>query len=268
MGGLELRFLQTKEGTAGSLDAFEMTVQPNARMPVAHYHESWDETIYGLPGAATWVVDGRDLVLMPGQSVFIKRGIVHSFRNDTQEPASCLCILTPGVLGPGYFREIAAVLAGGALDPARMKEIMLRRGLGPAPQLGTSHAPKMLGDGIDVLVAAARQVQHHQVVLRTFRRELENLGQGVRGLERRDDAFELRAELEGVERFLVGRRKIGHPSHVVEPRMLGPDARIVEPGGDRMSLEDLAVLGLQKISAVAVQHARAPAIDRGRVAIG
>jgi hypothetical protein len=40
IGGLELRFLQTKEETAGSLDAFEMTVQPNARMPVAHYHES------------------------------------------------------------------------------------------------------------------------------------------------------------------------------------------------------------------------------------
>ena len=34
--------------TGGSLDAFEMTVQPNARMPVAHYHESWDETIVGL----------------------------------------------------------------------------------------------------------------------------------------------------------------------------------------------------------------------------
>ncbi len=57
IGGLALRFLQTKEGTAGSLDAFEMTVQPNARMPVAHYHESWDETIYGLsaarPGGST-----------------------------------------------------------------------------------------------------------------------------------------------------------------------------------------------------------------------
>jgi quercetin dioxygenase-like cupin family protein len=90
IGGLELRFLQTKEETAGSLDAFEMTVQPNARMPVAHYHESWDETIYGLDGASTWRVDGQDIVLNPGQSVFIKRGIVHSFRNDTQEPASCL----------------------------------------------------------------------------------------------------------------------------------------------------------------------------------
>ena len=131
IGGLELRFLQTKEETAGSLDAFEMTVQPNARMPVAHYHESWDETIYGLTGASTWRVDGQDIVLEPGQSIFIKRGIVHAFRNDTQEAASCLCILTPGVLGPGYFREIAAVLAGGAPDPAKMKEIMLRHGLHP-----------------------------------------------------------------------------------------------------------------------------------------
>jgi quercetin dioxygenase-like cupin family protein len=134
IGGLELRFLQTKEETAGSLDAFEMTVQPNARMPVAHYHESWDETSYGLTGASTWLLDGRDVVLMPGQSIFIKRGIVHAFRNDTQEPASALCILTPGVLGPGYFREIAAVLAGGAPDPAKMKAVMLRYGLVPAPQ--------------------------------------------------------------------------------------------------------------------------------------
>ena len=132
LGGLELRFLQTKEETAGSLDAFEMIVQPNARMPVAHYHESWDETIYGLTGASTWRVNGEDLVLKPGQSVFIKRGIVHGFRNDTREAASCLCILTPGVLGPGYFREIAAVLAGGAPDLAKMKDIMLRHGFHPA----------------------------------------------------------------------------------------------------------------------------------------
>jgi quercetin dioxygenase-like cupin family protein len=134
IGGLELRFLQTKDDTAGSLDAFEMTVEPNARMPIAHYHESWDETTYGLAGASTWRVDGRDVVLEPGQSLFIKRGIVHAFRNDAQEAARCLCILTPGVLGPGYFREIAALVAGGAPDAAKMKEIMLRYGLHPTPQ--------------------------------------------------------------------------------------------------------------------------------------
>jgi hypothetical protein len=38
------------------------------------------------------------------------------------------------VLGPGYFREIAALAAGGAPDPAKMKAIMLRHRLHPAPQ--------------------------------------------------------------------------------------------------------------------------------------
>lgn len=133
LGGLELRFFQTKDDTGGSLDAFEMTVKPNARMPVPHYHQGWDETIYGLAGETIWRVEGQDIVIKPGQSTFIRRGVVHGFRNDAQEAGRCLCILTPGVLGPGYFREIAALLATGAPDPAKMKETMLRHGLVPVP---------------------------------------------------------------------------------------------------------------------------------------
>jgi quercetin dioxygenase-like cupin family protein len=133
VGGLELRFLRSKEDTDGSLDMFEMTVQPNARMPVPHYHETWDETIYGLAGVTTWRIDGQDVGVGSGQTVFIKRGIVHGFRNDTQEPATCLCVLSPGVLGPAYFRELAALIASGAPDLAKMKEIMLRYGLVPVP---------------------------------------------------------------------------------------------------------------------------------------
>jgi quercetin dioxygenase-like cupin family protein len=133
IGGLELRFLESKNETGGSLDVFEMTVQPNARMPIPHHHESWDETIYGLAGLTTWRVDGRDIPVGPGETTFIQRGVVHGFRNDTQDAAKCLCILTPGVLGPAYFREMAALLTGGAPEPAKMKEIMLRYGLVPAP---------------------------------------------------------------------------------------------------------------------------------------
>ena len=132
LGGLELRFLRNKEDTGGSLDMFEMTVQPNARMPVPHHHETWDETVYGLTGVTTWRIDGQDVAVKPGQTVFIKRGVVHGFRNDTQEAATCLCVLSPGVLGPAYFREMAALLGGGAPDFAKMKETMLRYGLVPA----------------------------------------------------------------------------------------------------------------------------------------
>src|ERR1700730_3317775 len=133
MGALTLNFLQSKDETGGSLDMFEMIVQPNARMPVPHYHESWDETVYVLSGTMTFRVDGKDTDIAPGQTVFIKRGIVHSFTNNSGAPATCLATLTPGVLGPGYFREIAATLGGGAPDPAKMKEIMLRHGLIPVP---------------------------------------------------------------------------------------------------------------------------------------
>lgn len=133
MGTLQLRFLQTKDDTGGSLDMFEMTLQPNARMPVPHYHESWDEIVYGLTGTTTWRIDGEDINVTPGESVFIKRGIIHGFTNRTAEPATCLCTLTPGVLGPSYFKEMAALLVGGSPDPAKMKETMLRYGLIPAP---------------------------------------------------------------------------------------------------------------------------------------
>jgi quercetin dioxygenase-like cupin family protein len=133
VGGLLLRFLQSKEDTGGSLDMFEMTVQPTARMPVPHYHETWDETIYGLAGVTLWRIDRQEVEVGPGQSVFIKRGIVHGFRNDTQEPAMCLCILNPGVLGPAYFREMAVLSAGGAPDLSKMRETMLRYGLVPVP---------------------------------------------------------------------------------------------------------------------------------------
>jgi quercetin dioxygenase-like cupin family protein len=133
MGALQLKFLTSKDVTSGSLDMFEMTVQPNGRMPVPHYHESWDETIYGLSGITTWRIDGKTVPVGSGESVFIRRGVVHGFTNGTAQPASCLCTLTPGVLGPSYFREIAAVLASGAPDPVKMKEIMLRYGLIPVP---------------------------------------------------------------------------------------------------------------------------------------
>jgi hypothetical protein len=69
----------------------------------------------------------------PVKRFFIKRGVVHGFRNDTQEPATCLCVLSPGVLGPSYFREMAALVASGPPDLAKMKETMLRYGLVPAP---------------------------------------------------------------------------------------------------------------------------------------
>jgi hypothetical protein len=45
-----------------------------------------------------------------------------------------LAVLTPGILGPEFFREIGAIVGSSAPpDPAKMAACMNRHGLIPAP---------------------------------------------------------------------------------------------------------------------------------------
>ena len=50
------------------------------------------------------------------------------------QPRDFLAVATPGVFGPDYFLEIAAVIAAadGPPDPRAMAAVMLRHGLTPA----------------------------------------------------------------------------------------------------------------------------------------
>jgi mannose-6-phosphate isomerase-like protein (cupin superfamily) len=101
----------------------------------AHSHDAYEETIYGLQGVLTWTVDGVPVDVGPGDALLIPRGAVHQFDNPHEADAKALAVVTPGVLGPGYFREIAAVLAaagGGPPDFAALGEVMRRHGLTPA----------------------------------------------------------------------------------------------------------------------------------------
>jgi quercetin dioxygenase-like cupin family protein len=134
-GRLTIRFLMTGEHSNGSIAAFEMTV-PGAQSVTAptHSHDRYEESIYGIEGVLVWTVDGKRLEVGPGQMLTIPRGVVHRFDNTTEKDAKALCVITPAVLGPEYFREIAAVAAaaqGGPPDRAKMVEIMLRHGLTP-----------------------------------------------------------------------------------------------------------------------------------------
>lgn len=136
IGGMELRFLVDETQGSGDLVIFEFTVQPNARVPVPHYHREVDEAVYGLGGTLTTTVDGVAHHVRAGDCVFIPRGKVHHHENTHAEPSRSLIVLNPGTIGRGYFAAIAQEAAGGKPDPARMKEIMLKYGLIPAPPPG------------------------------------------------------------------------------------------------------------------------------------
>ena len=72
--------------------------------------------------------------LHAGEVVFVPRGAVHAFENRRDGDAKFLAVVTPGVLGPDYFNEIAAVLSAteGPPDPAAIGAVMRRHGLTPA----------------------------------------------------------------------------------------------------------------------------------------
>ena len=81
-----------------------------------------------------------------------------------------------------------------------------------------------------------------------------------------EDAFGARQLVERRQRLVVGDADVVGAAGVLEERVLGTDARVVEAGGDRMGLDDLAVVVAQHVGAVAVQHARATRGQRGGVA--
>jgi len=136
VGEVAIRFLVEGERSAGSVAVFEFDVPAGARVPVPHSHDGYEETIYGLQGVLTWTVEGTPTDVGPGEALFIPRGVVHHFINTRDIDAKALAIVTPGVLGPDFFREVADVLAaasGGPPDLAAIATVMRRHGLTPAP---------------------------------------------------------------------------------------------------------------------------------------
>jgi quercetin dioxygenase-like cupin family protein len=136
VGAISIDFLVDADDSGGSVTVFECVVPADAQVPIAHSHDSFEETIYGLEGACTWTIDGQARDVGPGESVCIRRGQVHGFENPGSVDAKFLAIATPGVFGPAYFRDVAQVLAataGGPPDLAALGEAMRRHGLTPAP---------------------------------------------------------------------------------------------------------------------------------------
>ena len=132
VGPLAIRFLVEGEQSEGSVAVFEFDVPAGMSVAAGHSHDGYEETIYGLEGVLTWTIDGVPTDVGPGEAVCIPRGAVHQFENTHDVDAKALAVVTPGILGPDYFREVAAVLdaaAGGPPDYAALGEVMRRHGL-------------------------------------------------------------------------------------------------------------------------------------------
>src|SRR5579862_2961632 len=134
VGELAIRFLIEGGQSNGSVTIFEFDVPAGSKVAAAHSHDGFEETIYGVEGTLVWTVEGQPHEVGPGEVLFIPRGAVHQFENTGVLDARALAIVTPGILGPDYFRDVAAILdavAGGPPDFAAIAAVMRRHGITP-----------------------------------------------------------------------------------------------------------------------------------------
>jgi quercetin dioxygenase-like cupin family protein len=124
-GQMAIRFLVEGEESGGSVAVFEFDVPAAGRVPVAHSHDAFDETIYGLEGVLSWTIEGTKTDVSPGEVLFIPGGVVPRFDNDHGVDAKMLAIVSPGILGPGYFRDMASLL-GASKDGPRPRSVRRR----------------------------------------------------------------------------------------------------------------------------------------------
>jgi quercetin dioxygenase-like cupin family protein len=125
LGGITIRFLVEEEGVS----VFECHVAPGAKVPAPHSHDAFDETIYGLAGTSSFVLDGAPLALTRGDALHIPRGAVHGFVNEGDDAAVFLAVSTPGLMRSAYFTELRDALP----DRDKAMQVMRKHGLTPAP---------------------------------------------------------------------------------------------------------------------------------------
>jgi quercetin dioxygenase-like cupin family protein len=107
-------FLIPSDVTGGQLSVFQATM-PEGFSPPRHIHTREDEVFLVLDGEVRFDLDGRERLAGPGTTVYMPRGVPHTFR--VQSPvAQMLGVMTPGAF-ERLFRNLS-VPAGERKLPA------------------------------------------------------------------------------------------------------------------------------------------------------
>jgi quercetin dioxygenase-like cupin family protein len=92
-------FLVPNDATGGRMTVFRAAM-PEGFSPPRHIHTREDEVFLVLEGEARFDLDGEHFVAGPGASVFMPRGVPHTFR--VSSPVAVML----GIMTPGAFEEL------------------------------------------------------------------------------------------------------------------------------------------------------------------
>ena len=109
--------------------AFFHLVAPPMSGPPRHVHTREDELFYVLEGELVFELDGERHTVRAGDTVYLRRGVVHTYQNFTTSNARLLIATVPGMFSR-FFVELSAVTPLGAMpDPERMDAMATEYGI-------------------------------------------------------------------------------------------------------------------------------------------
>ena len=117
----------SSDETCGRFTIVEESSPPDSVVP-PHFHRQTDEIIYVLEGGYEMQIDGKMLDAKAGDTVFIRRGSVHTFRNVSNKTSRILAVITPSGF-ENFFAEIDKLPPGEMPEIEKIAEIGQRNDL-------------------------------------------------------------------------------------------------------------------------------------------
>jgi quercetin dioxygenase-like cupin family protein len=118
IGPNELRVKAGPEAGHTLVGVFESVMPPGGGFPFAHVHDEYEEVFYVLEGEVEYRLGETWTAASTGSAVCVPRGVVHAFRNASQQPARHLVVHAPVAalamideLGRAGPDQVGAVLA-------------------------------------------------------------------------------------------------------------------------------------------------------------
>ena len=105
----------------------------NARGPPPHRHLAEDELFFIYAGEIVFTADGVTCTVGAGESVFVPRGVVHAYRNDSGEEARMVAVYTPAGM-EGWFREVCTPVDDRTAAPPPVTPELIERMLEAGPR--------------------------------------------------------------------------------------------------------------------------------------
>jgi quercetin dioxygenase-like cupin family protein len=112
--------------TNNQFGLYEIEMQAGARGPKLHYHKLMDETFIVHEGTLTVLTAEGELQANAGTVIFVPRGSVHGYHNNTECMVKMTMIFNPGLHREEFFRKMYRMLEDSPDDLVAFQQLYLK----------------------------------------------------------------------------------------------------------------------------------------------